>query len=117
MNVVLCILKKSDLTKFKTKLLDLKREILEIETASSGSKKPVALDQSSVGRVTRIDAIQQQQMAVESSRRRTETMLKIEAALRRIESDEFGICVKCGDDIASARLDIDPTFVKCVNCS
>ena len=117
MNVVPRILKKSDLTKFKTNLLDLKREILEIETASSGSKKPVALDQSSVGRVTRIDAIQQQQMAVESSRRRTETMLKIEAALRRIQSDEFGICVKCGVDIATARLHIDPTFVKCVNCS
>ena len=46
MNVVLRIVKKSDLTKFKTNLLDLKREILEIETASSGSKKPVALDQS-----------------------------------------------------------------------
>ena len=72
MNVVPRIVKKSDLTKFKTNLLDLKREILE---------------------------------------------LKIEAALRRIQSDEFGICVKCGDDIASARLDIDPTFVKCVNCS
>ena len=64
MNVVPRIVKKSDLTKFKTNLLDLKREILEIETASSESKKPVALDQSSVGRVTRIDAIQQQQMAV-----------------------------------------------------
>ena len=50
MNVVPRIVKKSDLTKFKTNLLDLKREILEIETASSGSKKPVALDQSSVGR-------------------------------------------------------------------
>ena len=117
MNVVLRILKKSDLTKFKTNLLDLKREILEIEIASSGSKKPVALDQSSVGRVTRIDAIQQQQMAVESSRRRTDTMLKIEAALLGIQSDEFGICVECGDDIATATLDIDPTFVKCVNCS
>ena len=44
-------------------------------------------------------------------------MLKIEAALRRIHSDEFGICEKCGDDIATSRLDIDPTFVKCVNCS
>ena len=117
MNVVLRILKKSDLTNFKTNLLDLKREILEIEIASSGSKKPVALDQSSVGRVTRIDAIQRQQMAVESSRRRTDAMLKIEAALLRIQSHEFGICVKCGDDIAIARLDIDPTFVKCVNCS
>ena len=117
MNVVLRILKKSDLTKFKTNLLDLKREILELEIASSGLKKPVALDQSSVGRVTRIDAIQQQQMAVESSRRRTDAMRKIEAALLRIQSDEFGICVKCGDDIATARLDIDPTLVKCVNCS
>ena len=117
MNVVPRIVKKSDLIKFKTNLLNLKRQILEIEIASGGSKKPVALDQSSVGRVTRIDAIQQQQMAVESSRRRTETMLKIEAALRRIQSDEFGICVKCGDYIATARLDIDPTFVKCVNCS
>ena len=117
MNVVIRIVKKSDLIKFKTDLLNLKREILEIEIASGGSKKPVALDQSSVGRVTRIDAIQQQQMAVESSRRRTDAMLKIEAALLRIQSDEFGICAKCGDDIATARLDIDPTFIKCVTCS
>ena len=117
MNVVPRILKKNDLIKFKTNLLNLKLEILEIEIASSGSKKPVALDQSSVGRVTRIDAIQQQQMAVESSRRRTDAILRIEAALLRIQSDEFGVCVKCGDDIATARLDIDPTFIKCVNCS
>ena len=43
MNVVPRIVKKSDLTKFKTNLLDLKREILEIETASSGAKNLLLL--------------------------------------------------------------------------
>ena len=41
----------------------------------------------------------------------------IEIALNKIKLNEFGICIECGDDIALGRLEIDPTYTKCVNCA
>jgi RNA polymerase-binding transcription factor DksA len=41
----------------------------------------------------------------------------IEAALKRIDRDEYGICVDCGDPISDERLDIIPQTPKCRNCA
>ena len=41
----------------------------------------------------------------------------IEIALNKIKLNEFGICIECGDNIALGRLEIDPTYTKCVNCA
>ena len=102
---------------FEQILLAMKYQILELDKTSEESKKPVLLDQSSIGRVSRVDAIQQQQMAEASSRRRLLKIKKIEIALNKIKLNEFGICIECGDDIALGRLEIDPTYTKCVNCA
>jgi len=40
----------------------------------------------------------------------------ISEALKRIENNTFGICTKCGDEIAPARLDAIPWAAVCVNC-
>lgn len=106
-----------DIDKFKLQLLALKSEIEEIEAISKSSTATVTLDQSSVGRLSRMDAMQGQQMALESERRRKQQLLQMQAALRRIENGEFGCCSHCGEEIAIGRLNINPAASRCVDCS
>lgn len=41
---------------------------------------------------------------------------KIKDALDRIETDEFGICEECGEEISEARLKVRPVTTLCINC-
>ena len=94
------------------------RAALEAEGArTSGDRRAVALDQQSVGRLSRMDAMQQQSMAEAQERRRRARMTAIDAALARIEAGEFGYCVDCGEEIAEARLAHDPTIPRCIDCA
>lgn len=105
----------------RTKFLErLHQEILslrEAEAATQADRVPVELDQSSVGRLSRMDAMQQQAMAAAQSRRRAARARALEAAIRRIEADEFGWCEECGEEIPEGRLGIDPTAARCVACA
>lgn len=101
---------------FKKQLEEQRQQLLESEETSKDDTKPVELDQQSVGRLSRMDAMQQQQMYQEQARRRKVHLKKIEGALRRIESGEFGECFVCGDDIGLKRLKFDPTQTRCIDC-
>lgn len=102
---------------FKNKLLNLKHETQETLAMADASTQTVELDQTSVGRVSHIDAIQQQEMALAGQRRRQELLVKIDTALRRVESDDYGFCVMCDEPIAEKRLELDPTVLTCVSCA
>lgn len=78
---------------------------------------PVTLEQDSVGRLSRVDAMQQQAMALASQRRREGERKQIEAALRRTREGEYGSCLSCGEEIAEARLRHNPSVPRCVNCA
>ena len=86
-------------------------------TDTSGDRRPVELDQSSVGRLSRMDAMQQQAMASAQEARRTDRRSILEAALVRLEGDAFGFCEACGDFIGWKRLDLDPTLRRCIGCA
>ncbi|MGM0430813.1 MAG: TraR/DksA family transcriptional regulator [Pseudomonadota bacterium] len=101
---------------FKKQLEEQKQQLLESEEASKDDTKPVELDQQSIGRLSRMDAMQQQQMYQEQARRRKVHLQKIEGALRRIESGEFGECFVCGEDISLKRLQFDPAQTRCIDC-
>jgi len=91
---------------------------LQKESAlSEETRSTVILDQQSVGRLSRMDAMQQQAMAQATERRRAVERQKLEAALARIDADEFGFCADCGDDIPPARLALDPTVLRCISCA
>ena len=77
----------------------------------------VTLDQQSVGRLSRMDALQRQAMAAANARRRAAERQRINAALQRLDEGEFGYCQDCGEDIAPARLELDPAVALCVNCA
>lgn len=105
----------------KDRYLPLLREELEtIQEASvqtRDSRKPVELDQQSVGRLSRMDALQQQAMAQAQEARRTGRTTALKAAIARLEAAEFGFCDECGDYIGTKRLDLDPTLVRCLSCA
>jgi len=91
--------------------------LMDLDSIAKDSTATVMLDQSSVGRLSRMDALQGQQMALEAERRRKQELLQIKAALVRLENDEFGYCATCGEEIAAGRLAINPIALHCVKCS
>ena len=109
-------LDQDQLDAMQTLLEQHRQALLEQLNLGSDSARPVELDQQSVGRVSRIDAIQQQQMAL-ASRDQAETQLKqVELALRRIESGEYGFCQSCEEPILFARLQAQPFAILCIDC-
>ena len=100
------------------RILQLERDKIRRLTAiSADGRKPVELDQTTQGRLSRMDALQVQEMAMEQERRRSTEGRRIEAALLRIESGEFGYCTSCGDDIEPQRLANDPAVPLCLTCA
>lgn len=98
----------------------LQDELSDLETGDAlglESQKTVTLDQQAVGRLSRMDAMQQQAMAQATARRRGARRERIKHALQRISEDEFGYCTECGEDIPAARLTLDPATPTCVSCA
>lgn len=98
----------------------IKAQIAEIdaqEALGKSAQQTVALDQQSVGRLSRMDAMQQQAMAQATRRRRDIQRGRLVAALTRIEAGDYGFCNNCGDDIPPSRLELDPASVICVSCA
>ena len=105
-------------TDIARKRLAAKRaEIEEHSELSSDARAPVKLDQVSVGRLSRMDAMQQQAMAQAGERARQRDLVRIEMAERRIAAGDYGYCEECGEEIPDGRLAIDPMATHCVNCA
>ncbi len=85
--------------------------------AGSGAADVVELDQTRVGRLSRMDAMRAQAMANETSARRKQKIRQIYAALERLRDGEYGWCEACGEAIAPQRLQIDPSTPMCVQCA
>lgn len=98
--------------------LEETRETLRTEDSTArDAARPVALDQSSVGRLSRMDAMQGQAMAIEARRRRQVQLTRVNAALRRIETGDYGRCHGCDEEIDPRRLAFDPTVTLCIGCA
>ena len=105
------------LKEFQAQLRAMAAQIDDAERKTADERAPVELDQQMVGRLSRMDALQVQAMAQETSRRRADEMRRIEAALARIEDGEFGYCLECGEEIAMRRLELDPAAPLCIDCA
>jgi DnaK suppressor protein len=102
---------------FETRMRNERAEIIRQIEESREHRAPVELDQQSVGRLSRMDAMQQQAMALDLTRRRQHRKVAIDKALTRVRNGEYGYCVGCGEAIAVRRLEVDPTFEVCVRCA
>lgn len=93
-------------------LAALEKEIASLKEQS----KPVPPD-NAIGRLTRMDAIQAKSVAEAVLNEARIRQSKLETALGRIDNDEFGNCIDCGEDIPIARLELVPEALKCVRCA
>lgn len=94
----------------------LQREIEEALEQSKASSEPVELDQAAVGRVSRMDAIQQQSMAKANREALQLRARQVRAALSAIEDDEYGWCRRCDEPIGFGRLKAKPEAPFCLRC-
>ncbi len=101
----------------REKLLQLRAELEAVAATGEESAAVVELDQSKVGRLSRMDALQAQAMAQASAQRREQMLRDITAALGRLERDEYGDCQSCDEPINPKRLEFDPTATLCIDCA
>jgi DnaK suppressor protein len=101
----------------RQQLLQRQRELRALLATGEDAARVVELDQTSVGRLSRMDALQGQAMSQERARRRQRELQRIAAALRRLEDGEYGDCQDCGEPIDVRRLDMDPAATLCIRCA
>jgi DnaK suppressor protein len=102
---------------FRQRLLKLRAELTALAATGDAAAETVELDQTKVGRLSRMDALQAQAMSKATNQRREETLRGIEAALKRIDRGDYGECRNCGEYINPKRLEFDPTAKLCIECA
>lgn len=98
----------------------LKEQISGLERQAEGQQarsEAVELDQAKVGRLSRMDALQQQAMQDATQIRVTRQLQRLRLALQRIDEEDYGLCLECDEPIAPGRLKIDPAATLCVSCA
>jgi len=101
----------------EARLLALRAELLHLNDLASEATDVVELDQSKVGRLSRMDAMQAQAMAKDALRRREAQLRNISIALKRLNDGEYGRCALCDEDIRAERLELDPAILTCIHCA
>ena len=106
-----------DVSKAKQKLIEEFQSLQALRETARASRAPVELDQQSVGRLSRMDALQKQNMELATEHRRQMRVKAIEAAIKRIDNGDFGYCLICDEKIAPQRIELDPAISCCISCS
>jgi len=106
-----------DLDYFKKRLEDRLHEIRLGQEKKKGKDGAVELDQARIGRLSRMDAMQQQAMAKATARLVDQERQRIQAVLARMREDEYGYCILCEEEIAEGRLKFDPSVLVCIDCA
>lgn len=106
-----------DLERYRRKLLEIQATLTDVREAGDAAAATVELDQTRQGRLSRMDAMQAQAMSAEARRRRELQLQQVGAALGRIETDDYGFCLACGESIDPRRLEHDPAAPLCIGCA
>jgi len=105
------------ITDYRPRLCAQQQELEELIALARQGKAAVELDQSRLGRLSRMDALQKQAMSQEVARRRQTELNRIKSALKRLEEDDFGFCITCGEEIEPERLELNPSLPQCSICA
>ncbi len=98
-------------------LQDEVQAISDIAESAQASADTVTLDQTRMGRLSRMDAMQGQAMAQATNARRSARLVAIQAALTRMQHGNYGDCQECGEQIAWARLQVNAAVSLCIHCA
>ena len=101
----------------RARLLKLREDLESVANTGDRSSQIVELDQTRMGRLSRMDAMRAQAMSQESGRRREMMLRKIAAAIERIDNGNFGFCQTCEEPIQQKRLEFDATTILCIQCA
>jgi DnaK suppressor protein len=104
------------LQNFKKRLEEMAAELREGIADASGQTDVVKLD-GTMGRLSRMDAMQSQAMALALKQRQEQQLMRVESALQRIPSGDYGKCGRCGGAISDERLEAQPDAVLCLKCA
>jgi DnaK suppressor protein len=85
--------------------------------ASDGAARPRDLEQDTVGRLSRIEALQSQGLTQTLAERDRAQLAQVIAALRRLEEGTYGACNACGGPIPLPRLMVFPETLACQACA
>jgi DnaK suppressor protein len=99
---------------------ELSRQLERLERSMRVTEEamaPVMLDQAAVGRLSRIDSLQNQGLTRNLQERERVKLAHIQGALRRLEQGTYGLCVDCGEAIPFGRLYVVPEVPACASCS
>ncbi len=94
------------------KLAEL-RALLKEKDVTANPVKP----DNAIGRLSRVDAMQMQQVSMEVRRQREAQLSRLERSLRLIEEGEFGMCPRCEEEISLKRLEAAPDAIFCYDCA
>ena len=108
---------KTELLMYRELIEEVLADLAAQDAAGAEDQAVVTLDQQSVGRLNRMDALQRQAMAQATARRRQGHKAALLAALRRLDEGEFGYCLDCGEVIPHARLQQNPAVTLCIDCA
>ena len=108
-------LTNEQVTELKQILVGLRDELKQLLAATKEGTRPVALDEP-IGRLTRMDAMQQQSMSAANRRSHDLRLQQVNQALNAIERDEYGFCRRCDDPIGYKRLTARPESPYCLDC-
>lgn len=111
------MLTEIELKEFRNRLVQKIKELQGQSDATTADRATVLLDQQSVGRLSRMDAMQQQAMANATHQRRVVEIQRAKSAVLRLDDGEFGYCTDCGEEISTPRLQHDPSLPLCLECA
>ena len=107
---------KQQLGVFQKRLEQMETELLESVSEKADAAAPVQVDPS-IGRLSRMDAIQSQQLALEIQARQQQALMRVRSALETIQNGNYGQCRRCKGSIALERLEAQPDAVVCIQCA
>jgi len=92
-------------------------ELAQLNAQAEDASATVQLDQTKVGRLSRMDAMQNQAISQATIRRRLLSIKAMRAALERMDAGEFGVCLECDERINPKRVELDPSVTLCIDCA
>jgi DnaK suppressor protein len=98
---------------------EIKKLIIKLEEELSSIRKdadPVS-PENAIGRISRMDAINNKGVLDNNIRRREKKIAKLKIALTNVDKSNFGFCRKCQRPIQSGRLMLLPESDYCINCA
>ena len=108
-------LTSAELSTLRTALDTVEADLRAQLSSSEKGARPVDLDEP-IGRLSRMEAMQQQSMTQANRRAAQLRLQQVEAAKTRIDRDEYGECAECGEAVGFKRLVVRPEAPLCIGC-